>query len=89
MTETRARLGLFIDACCEVLDEGDLKLTPFTRNSWEGLDKEMCERVLWELEDLTPDEVARKLGVEVGFVEKLSQLPGANGGSRTLPARAA
>lgn len=78
------KLGFFVDACVETLDAGDLRLTPFTRCSWEGLDKELCERVLWQLDEFDCETVARDLKVKLEFVEKLQKLSGANGGSHTL-----
>lgn len=86
-TDTRVRLGYFIDACVESLDTRELRLTALTRHSWEGLDKEVVERVLWELDEFSPDEVAQMLGLEVEFVSRLSELSGANG--RVFEERAA
>lgn len=59
-------------------------MTAITKHSWDGLDKGLVDRILWELEDRCCEEVAREFNVTAEFVEKLSHLAGANG---RIPAR--
>lgn len=73
----RVQLGWFVDAAVEMLPARDLRMTPLTRYSWKGVDRELADRCLWELEDHDCAEVAQIVGVQLDFVEALARL--ANG----------
>lgn len=72
----RERLSFFIDAAVEMLDPPDLKMTLMTRYCLDGLDKGLVDRVLWELEDHAPHEVAAILNVPEETVWGLARLSG-------------
>jgi hypothetical protein len=74
----QAQLGWFVDACFQLLSDEELKITAMTRLDWSDmpkrLDKEKCDRILWELEDRPRDEVAEEFDVDVDVVKALERL---------------
>lgn len=79
----RFHLGFFVDAAVEVLDDADLRMTAMTRHSWAGVDKDLVDRALWELQDHDQHTVARMLKVKPEFINAIASLSGANGGSKS------
>lgn len=75
----RKRLGYFVDAAVEMLPASDLKMTPMTRYCFDGVDRDLVDRILWSLEDKDALDVARTEGVAVAFVYKVAAMSGANG----------
>lgn len=74
-TETvRSQLAWFVDVAVELLDERELRLTPMTRIDWDGVNRELCDRILWQLEEFEPEEVAKQFKVELSFVQSLQSL---------------